>query len=133
MRRRFFAVWMKRHIGVLLASFVILTSGGCIVLPGPGLLVPKGNRFAGRIGPEDSAAPLRVGTSTRPRVKEVLGKPDEIWEAPGVWFYRDFTVRTVLVWLWPFVHGGPIQPELQGYQLRIDFASDGRIAKYAIW
>jgi hypothetical protein len=76
---------MRRHVFTLIVVLLPLSGVGCIALPMPGLLASKRtdtkNKFVGKIGDQNSSAPLRVGVSTRAEVRRVLGKAEERWPA----------------------------------------------------
>ena len=118
-----------------------LSGVGCIALPMPGLLASERtdtkNQFVGKIGDQNSSALLRVSVGTRADVRRVLGKTNERWPADEymreTWFYRDWHTKWVIIYLWPFIHGGPIEPIENGRSLKIEFNPDGRIAEFGIW
>jgi hypothetical protein len=129
---------MRRYVFMLILVLLPLSCVGCIALPMPGLFASKrtdtNNNFFGKIGDENSSAPLRVGVSTRAEVERVLGKADDEWRFnTETWFYRDWHTKWIVVYLWPFIHGGPIQTIEDGRSLRIEFNPDGRIGAFAIW
>lgn len=126
---------------LLTASFIGLAvgAGGCIIIPTPNGLFPGPNRYEGTVGPADSKAPIHVGVSDRARVRAVLGepyisnydKPPEGQDPP--WRYYHYTATGYWIWLWPFVHGGPINSIDREDELAIWFGPDDQVAGYYVW
>jgi len=60
---------MRRHVFTLILVLLPQSGVGCIALPMPGLLASErtdtNNNFVGKIGDQNSSAPLRVGVSAR--------------------------------------------------------------------
>src|SRR5436305_3970340 len=98
----------------------MMCSSGCVILP-----VPHGpNRFDAAVGGRGSSAPVQVGVSDKARVLSVLGPP--IYPAPRdspapvrSWRYARATTVAYVVFVWPFVHGGPVQPVYREDELAI--------------
>jgi hypothetical protein len=119
---------------VLAAALLVATSSaGCVVLPAP----HGGNQFAAMIGAADSAAAIKVGVSDRSQVVAALAEP----YMPGLnvvfldapWVYCDRTTTAVLIYLWPFVHGGIVQPINREDMVAIWFGRDGKVRRYDTW
>lgn len=97
---------MNRYarILVILIPFV---AGGCLIIPNPAIALQR-HHITEKIGDSDSDAPIKKGISGRSDVIKVFGKPG-IYDFPDVWSFYETRTTGVLIWLWPFVHGGFVQ------------------------
>ena len=120
---------MKDYVCMIAIVIFLFAVGGCIILPNPANILPHHNRLTGKIGEADSSAPIRKGISQRPDVIRVFGEPGP-WDKTDAWSYCEIRTTGVFIWLWPFVHGGPIQPIQEEYIVTIHFGSNGRIDSY---
>lgn len=121
---------MRRIVIAIALAFVPFASG-CVVVPFPTAFAPVPDPYTGKIGDKTSMAPLQVGISRRSDVIRVLGKAGNELDEDS-WWYREITATGVWIWLWPFIHGGPIQTIKVDRNLIVRFGSDGRIAEYHI-
>ena len=129
---------MRRRLRTLLSAVLLVPClHGCIIIPNCEALNTQ-NRWAGTVGGPDSAAPIRVGVSSVDDVRSAIGSPSDERAGgglPGQYLeYRKSTDTATIIFLWPFIHGGPVQ----GWGIRDDglglwFGPDGRVQSYETW
>ncbi len=118
---------------LLTAIVAMLATSGCVVVPTPGVFAVR--HVVDKVGTPDSKAPLKLGVSDRSDVFRLLGKPDGDARpmASSEWMYSNDVLTGYWVWLWPFVHGGPISAIYDTSGLHISFGPDGKISGYNTW
>jgi outer membrane protein assembly factor BamE (lipoprotein component of BamABCDE complex) len=128
---------LRRLFTLLSAVLLVLCLHGCIIIPN-GEALNTQNRWVGTVGGADSAAPVRVGVSSVDDVRSAIGAPS-YERAGGVLLrryleYSKYTRTSTIIFLWPLVHGGPVQPwGTRDDGLGLWFGPDGRVQSYETW
>jgi hypothetical protein len=118
----------RRVLPFLAAALGVFLLIGCVYIPGRDKLPADARDPRPFVGKRDSHRPLKVGTSTREDVFNVLGRADGGSSDGRAWEYHWEGQNGS--WLVPLCFRS--DPAWRRYVMRLEFADDGRLKRFRV-